>query len=282
MGWKNIIVASSNLLRLRENLAGSHHDYLPFLILSAPRSGSTWLQSLLSSHPAIVCHQELLHRRRIELPLDQKSFGGIFKWTAKGELLFRNFFPATFVKCFVYGGYQENTRAVGVKILYEHLEGSRTARHFLSSLLATPRLKLIHLVRRNGLRAYLSHVLALKTKEWRLVSHTEQPSLNIGATLSYLQRRERLQAQLLQAFAQVPCHTLFYEDLIAQTEAELSGLMRFLQVPERSLYSPLVRQERRPLADSIANFREVEKALRGTHWENYLKDSITAKTLSEG
>ena len=62
-------------------------------------------------------------------------------------------------------------------------------------------------------------------------------------------------------------HTVFYDDLVADTAGQMESVFRFLGVAPRPTTSDFVKTSRNNLSNKIENYKEVRQALRGTPWE---------------
>ncbi len=75
-----------------QNTNNNTNSYSPFVVFGASKSGTTWLQKLLNTHPDVCCHfqrlifpirgtlrDQLLQSSRISLSSGQSPFGGVFE-----------------------------------------------------------------------------------------------------------------------------------------------------------------------------------------------------------
>ena len=62
---------------------------------------------------------------------------------------------------------------------------------------------------------------------------------------------------------------LHYEDLLNNYEGELQRVQEFLGVPQHKVTSPLRKQAKRPVHETISNFTELEREFSGTPWGWY-------------
>lgn len=160
-------------------------------------------------------------------------------------------------------------RARGIRLSYEQ------ARKYPQALRWAARndLRVIHLLRENGLKAIVSHFTAKK----RGVAHATSPLERVTLRLPpreverlLAQRHERVERYRAMLGGQRYCEVT-YESFLARKEAETRRLLDFLGV-ERfvPLTSRLVKQNPDSLRDILENYEEIARALRGTAFEHYL------------
>src|SRR6056297_628556 len=87
------------------------NEYLKFMVVSNPRTGSTLLVHLLNSHPDILCHGEIFHWKAIfSMPLSEKK--------CLPALNDRNRNPVRFLEQLFSDGY--GSKAIGIKMFQNH------------------------------------------------------------------------------------------------------------------------------------------------------------------
>ena len=128
-----------------------------FVIVNAPRTGSTMLRLMLNSHPDICCHGEVFTGDKKRL----RSFVGLNMQVdsplKQMFLRMRNDAPARFLGDFVF--YAGAHLAAGFKIVYSVLE-SPLWEELFRAVLDDREIRIIHLKRKNRLKRYLSHYIA--------------------------------------------------------------------------------------------------------------------------
>lgn len=239
-----------------------------FIILSGGRTGSTYLLSLLHSHPAIRQCGEVIGEWKLRDPekLARLRAEGLVRHV---EALLRP---------------RPGDGAVGAKILYYQL-GEPYARNWglpdvgalLEYLVRDRHLCVIHLKRGNLLRVLASGAIADKTRQYRLLDNEEAvPEMSVEltparcramfeATTGYIRKYEAL-------FRAHPLMELYYETLVTDQTACCSEILRFLGVSEELLSSPMRRQNDRPLSTMISNYGALKKDFAGTPWESFFDD----------
>ena len=87
----------------------------PFIVAGGPRSGSTFLQKLLNSHPNVICMHELLKETAGKAAFCRHYFG------RRGELRkIREQDLEKFISEIFFTPQPKNIAAIGFKALYIH------------------------------------------------------------------------------------------------------------------------------------------------------------------
>jgi len=245
-------------------------------IVASARSGSTWLVSLLDSHPAIRFEGELFN-------LEHASRAAVSD--PVGYLAARLDRPG-------------RHRIVGYKILYHQgslaylndflaeMANGRTASVDWRSVFpkrpvtpdqvpAVPRIweairdqgrtRIIHLRRRNLLRQHLSHQMLMEASKaaWqgraparprRTIVSTDRMLASFGDTL-------RAGGEVACFFAGNPTLDVFYEDLSEDPRGQCERILGFLDVRRMPLRFDQRPSARPPLRQVIENYDEVVAAL---------------------
>ena len=236
-----------------------------FVILTAPRSGSNMLCTLLNSHPEILCHHEIFTPDGIfyALHLRDGSFG-------LGTAAERDGDPLAFLEK-VWRSPLDSP-CVGFKLCLRQNEEVR------QTVLRDQSVRKILIKRRNRIKTFVSRLIAEETKQWEvyraeeLIEKPPKVKVEMNALVEdientnqfYTETKHLLQS-LDQAFVEVS-----YEELCVGQEQQ-----RLLQFLGRSPHAPSlqvssVKQNSPDLRDLIANFAEVEAAVRGIPLEEEL------------
>ena len=227
---------------------------LTFVILCLGRTGSTHLVSLLDSHPQIRCFGELFTYQ--EGTLDEAYITS--SRSDPEDYLAHLTSPLT-------------ESAVGFKLPLSSLR----AHPDVLDLLQPKDLRMVRLRRLNLLALLVSR---------RLLASTRVPQSTRGdygdATvvldpkqcLAVLRRIEEHERYLDEIAAGKPVFRVTYEELV--TGQPLGDIQSFLGVEPVALQSPFSRVRRRPMAETIENWSEVESALRGSPYERFLEDDL--------
>ncbi|MFQ5529343.1 MAG: sulfotransferase [Gemmatimonadota bacterium] len=238
-------------------------SYTPFIVLTAPRSGSSMLIQALRAHPRIVSFGELFNRGHIgfNTPGFENRNRMLQSW--------RDRHPAEFMQRMVYRGYDESVQAVGFKVFYEHVDRPQL-RPLKSYLAQKPELRVIHLRRRNLLRAFLSRTIALRTGVWGAKSPRQRRHYRVRLKPAdchgYFEMQSRQWAEYDKVFAFNALLRVTFETLVAEFEPEMERVLDFLGADKTCLPRLTVKQEVRPLAEAIIGYAELKSEFAGTRW----------------
>ena len=260
--------------------------YTRFVIISHLRSGTHLLRTMLESHPALVCQSEVFNSDdpRLPYPLSISTREVLDGW------VYRPFGPEVSAAGFVLQIYHPYGLAAFPGIRQNPGWGD-----IWTLLQAMPDLRVIHLVRENGLRRHLSHILARRTGQWHdwdsdrvtQVTHLHEPGpgpspanqqrpavkLDISRLETDFREVEKLHAEAAQRFSGPNYFPLSYEQMCSDPESTGARLLSFLGLPPHELAPAVSKLESRPLDQSISNFVELRDAFRGTRWAHYFDSS---------
>ncbi|HUA58751.1 MAG TPA: hypothetical protein VML19_08365 [Verrucomicrobiae bacterium] len=237
-----------------------------FVILNAPRTGSNYLCTALDSHPEILCHHEIFnpHLVGVAWSLQNSDF-------RLGTIEEREKDPVEFL-----GRVWQHPlgfRAVGFKLCWKQNEV------IFNRLLEAPGVRKIVLKRKNRIKSFVSLLLARNTGEWVIYDDQAAPGnrpkvwVDHAELLSNIAFNDAYYAEIeaaLQKPGQSGC-VVYYEDLFS--EPTLCCLLSFLGVadPDPSLLSGRTwKLSSSSLRDLVANFENLESAVRGTALEEEL------------
>jgi hypothetical protein len=65
---------------------------------------------------------------------------------------------------------------------------------------------------------------------------------------------------------------VFYENLVAEQQAECDRILDFLGVCRRPLVTQIKKQRTRPLREVIENYHELKKHFAGTEWARFFDE----------
>jgi len=223
-------------------------NYKKFVIVSDSRTGSTLLMQLLNSHPEIITLGEEFKN------LDGKSCRKV--WSD------------------IFRKRQKDIHWVGFKLFYFHPWKSND-QEVWNFLKADKEIVIIHLIRRNILRSFVSKQIGLKTRKW--TENVNRPHLLSGNDKKVklnpkdcLENFESIDEYIQQTNSQFKEHKLIsivYEDLDADKQKEINRLYRELGVQEIQISTIMKRQNPENLEELIVNYWEVKSAFSGTKWE---------------
>jgi LPS sulfotransferase NodH len=233
-------------------------DKVRFVIVSGPRTGSTWLKSQLCTHPDILCHDEVLlaHFRRTRQPP-----------------------PADIALGLLDEAFSSSYAFVGCKIHYEQLPEPPAIDSFLRN-----KTKTLHLIRRNILDIYLSKKISNRTKIWHVRDDrvTGRPECSPpDACEEYNSQKINVPAQKLREFAEdynakiaavksrLNPHTIYYDDVVRDG---VGGIFAWLGAAPHEPEPTLEKLRTARYAEIITNFDPLRADLAGTDLEWMLAD----------
>jgi len=247
-----------------------------FVVLSTQRSGSTWVVDMLTSHPRVVAYSELFMHggegtprwgQEKDLPYWQtfardKSGGRATRpywlWRYLGEA-FRE---------------RPDVDAIGFKLMYSQL--TRISKPLMPSLWLK-RVRIIHLIRRNGLDVVLSKEAgAARGGKLHARAGDDVERVRIRLQTNDLLRRMTLHERAIEGarvrFKRVglPYREVVYEDL-AEEEGGFASLFEFLDVEPAPVSSSLQKVNPTVHEELIENYGEVRDALEGTKFAEQLR-----------
>ncbi len=239
-----------------------------FVIVTRGRTGSNLLVSLLNSHPRIRQCGEVFG----ESQLRQEDI--------RAEIMRQGAVPYL-DRCLARRGIEATA---GVKALYYQLLEPYSQRWGLSDLPdVLPHLqsaegfRFIHLKRRNKLACLASIKATAISGRWELTSKDERRSdfrieLTPEQCEDEFRRTEERERQFDSCFRHRPLLEVYYEQLAADTEPECRRILDFLGVSQRRLQAGTVRQNVRPLSETIKNFDELRDRFAGTPYEEFFAE----------
>lgn len=254
-------------IALEKNILSGGYDYQKFVIICRKRTGSNFLVSLLQSHPKIRAFGEVFGD-------EEQIHWGYPSYSSEKVLQTRKKDPTKFLDKIVFRDFLKSTEAVGFKLLYQE-EQNFSEKTICEYLKKIKNLNVIHLKRRNILANYISWQIAKKTDVWILLKHqnNHKPKLEIDYEdcLNYFQKTKALEKEHESFFDKHSrqIHTLYYEDLVANTEKEIQGIQQFLGVESLPLIHYTRKQEQRPLKEIITNYDELKEKFADTPWQTF-------------
>lgn len=237
-------------------------DVQPFLIVGQPRSGTTYLQTLLNTHPQVHCRGEVFDPWQID-DNGQKTQG-------IDAVIARDANPCDFLDRMLSGDGMPpcgGLRMLGVKLLFQH-HPAILARFIPDR----PSLPLIHVRRENKLAQFASLQQVEKSGRWTSTTKAPAPTFApapfwAASECNRLQNEDFLLASWLDRLPN-PVLTLTYHRMFAPDfSATVQG---FLGVdPHAGLSSPLVKQGQNRILDRFSNPQQIAQYFRGVglgHW----------------
>ena len=249
-----------------------------FVLMTSPRSGSTWVTDLLDSHPDIVCFSEVFaHDHFGNMP--DGGCHDVTTWDSYSTLRLpelgrwgrlRLYFE--FLDQEIYSS-RHNAAAVGFKMMYRQAQ-----RGFgIPAYLKIRNVCVVHLIRFNHLDVLLSEEAVRARKYHHAAPGTEVVPVRITLeprTLAYrLEQREQMIRQARESYSGLglPYLEVAYEDLRKDVSVILQCL-QFLGVEADLEKLSCSTRKLNPDShrDAIVNYDEVERALRDTRFADLL------------
>ena len=162
-------------------------------------------------------------------------------------------------------------QAVGFKLIYNQLLYYKP----LSNWIADESVPIIHLQRKNILKAAISLVRARETGVYvssnDVVAIGQKVLINPTLILDELKTYESEKSECESHLLNNPMLNISYEDFFADQSTSVQLIMNFLGIDEQALKTPnLVKTNPEKISERLENFEEVRQALAGTPWENFL------------
>jgi len=255
------------------DMASGREDKTHFIVAGHPRCGSTFLMSLLNAHPRIVCMHELL-RMNTRKPVFQRfHLGQREKLLQLREIDIEAFLEKAFFVNPVF------VQAIGFKALYGFPNSNFYPEQRIQAwdkLAGQKKLKVVYL-NRNLLRTYVSRQLAMNSKEWMRIRAKESRwswkkiTIDPDHCLRYLNRASSFEKEVRAKLNHHASIELEYDYLARSSDVEMTRILQFLGVKEKTLSSNLQRQNPRPIYDLVENYAELEKALRSTSFQTLVE-----------
>jgi hypothetical protein len=221
-----------------------------FVLFLVGRVGSTYLTGLLNSHPQILALSEELRH------LEEKGSKVQLEWAHQ----------------FLGPPLVGRVKVRGFNVKLEHIVEPQG----FAKLLIEKRCKIIHMQRRNRVKAVISRIngqrLYKKTGMWGLFdeSNRMQPlTVNLEQFDEYLKHRENMDRQMEEYCNNLPLPLLsiYYEDLLRDEKEFLSRVFHYLDVAPCALKGKTLKITNDDLSKAITNFEELRGRYVGTEYE---------------
>ena len=239
-----------------------------FCVISQPRSGSNFLLALLNSHPEIICHGELFHRRAIysklrRWPVEQRSAGKL------SALLTRNMAPRLFLNNHM--SMSQDAWPTANAIGFKHFPSY--SRRILRYVCRSPEYEIIYLSRINTVLQYASERTARNTDIWVSREPRQQDgnavrvSFSMQDFLYYVDKLNRYDKLVRSALGDKSFLEIAYEDM----ESQLPVILERLGVGHSELRSRIKKQGSEDWVERFSNPDSVQDALKSTKFAEHLR-----------
>ena len=232
---------------------------IPFFISFMGRSGSSFLVSLLSDHPEIVCRGEIFGLS----PEKKKKF-------SDNEAIIKG----------LNNIYSGKTKANGFKFKYpgQYDYYSEIYKYLLSY---SDVMRVIFLYRKNRLKAAISRQNLTRLTKMGKKANLDESSfvkldklnLDINQALRNIDKRIELDEKYRNQLRNFKyTYTVAYEDLYSNTQSIMENIYSFLQVDSSHQASGTTRKITDDnFANSISNYDELSDKIKSTKYETYLQ-----------
>lgn len=224
-------------------------EYGKFVVISRSRTGSNLLVSFLNNHRKIRAFGEkfvYLHNR------DTNSiYNEIFR--------------------------KKSTKITGFKLFYYHPLDSDD-RSIWELLKNDQSIKIIHLRRRNALRAYLSQKIAQNTKVWvnsgdnNVATDTKKVHLDIDEMFKDFEDTNNDINQTKSTFDEHQMIEVFYEDLIQDRIETMNRIFDFLNVSRIQVKTTMKKQNPEKIKDLVINYDALKEKLINSEYSFMLEE----------
>ena len=242
---KRLKAIAQNMFKMLSNfydgLSGSS-SYGKFVVIGQERTGSNLLITLLQSHPKI------------------RAKGGRFMRLGGKSCreVLQDIFP------------KKSNKTIGFKLFYSHPLDS-VDRSIWNILEEDPGFKIIHLQRRNLLRAHISKLIAVKTGVWissgkKISSEEIKVHIDIEKMLADFEAANTHIKDVRNKFKSHKVIEIRYEDLVEKREETVKRILNFLEVKEMHLKSHLTKINTSKIEDIVLNYKELKERLGDTKY----------------
>ncbi|MDZ7753991.1 MAG: sulfotransferase [Gammaproteobacteria bacterium] len=251
-----------------------------FMIVSAQRSGSTWVADMLGSHPEVTMFSELFLRSGEGFP-DWSPEGGVAYWnTYKKE---RKWAEGVFLRPRLVWVYlnsvfapRSKKSACGLKVMYDQF--IRFPEILLYILVK--RVSVIHLVREDVVASYISGRISHARKQPH--ARTDEAVKDVSVHIDVKRMKKKLArseamikaTRVLFKVLGIKYIEIGYEDL-DHNRKNFDNLLLFVGVEIHDLKSSLRKLREAGYGKYIENRKEILEAFSNTKWNQLAKEALS-------
>jgi LPS sulfotransferase NodH len=163
----------------------------------------------------------------------------------------------------------------GFKLFYNHLFHERH-KGLYQKILKNKAVRIIHLKRRNLVKAEISAALARQTGIWhgkfennqregiKIYMHPDTLAANLNMTLENYERIKSLlkNHEIIE---------VIYEDLVEELSQTMKEIYRFLNIKDHTFQTPFLKQSTESIESLVENHQELRNYFQGTRWYKYFE-----------
>ena len=268
-------VLSLKVQLVDRNMLKGQTGYTKFIVLGRKRTGSNLIMTSLNSHKNIIPYGEIFNR------INPRGWGFIpVGYRNPGDVNLLNEKPVEFISNRLFRNYPDSVKAVGFKIFYFHTPFHEEQKDLVWQYLKENNdIKVIHLKRRNILKAHLSEKIALKTRKWVNIFDTNSENFGgVRITLDYdeclrdFEYTRKMEREFDSLFMEHEKLDVFYENLHRNFSEEMEKIQKFLELTPYPLKPQIFKQSRNELHEAITNFDELKYKFSPTEWKCFFED----------
>ena len=239
-----------------------------FIIVGLPRSGTTYLMTLLNAHKDVICAGELFNPYAV-VEHDDADYD-------LQRIFDRDKAPRYFCRQYFEKYEQEPWARIGFKLMLGHNI------RLLTWLQEMEDVSILYVHRNNRLAQVASYLKALQTKKWAQTSRTPEMKKRIIASPQQISHHWHEYAAMDFLFQQwlktLPGHKLWIEYREMFKPDFNSRLCDFLAIPaDPKMKSPLVKQGLNRVIDRFENPGPIEAYVRHLGYPGWLDDELAGK-----
>lgn len=237
------------------------------IIVAAKRTGSTFLQEVLNSHPNITCYDEMFMRYN----KNKKRRGQFLYYYMKTE--------GYSVKQYINWLFSNNG-SILFRLMYPHAEKNKN----IIECIQNQNIPVIHLIRKNK----ISHYISSETKKQNKIK------VDISKMKKKMEEAERKNDKYKKIFKDNDYIEIFYEDMFGKVEGDKDEVKQygafnirstqktflsekytkkicdFLNVQYKEMFCNITKRNHWDIWKHVKNGDEIKKNLKNTKWKDFL------------
>lgn len=252
-----------------------------YILLTSQRTGSTYLEQCLNSHPEVRCFGEVLigyggHYKKYPPRVLKKYRRARTLWQAvmSGALLN----PEKTIKN-ALSSEEVGLKSIGFRLMYNQMRRDKRVWNHVKNI---ENLKVIHLYRKNLLKQFVSlKLMHDQSKYGRFSAHayakSEIVKINVDASeaMSFVVGSLAERRAMSDRFSCFPSISVYYEEMVAEgglssnLNCEIEG---FLGVKKFNMSSNQKKMNPTVLEHYVENYDELKKTFLLSPYSNFIDD----------